>query len=382
MRVATLKWVYDRKKTASRQNRAAVELLITYDRKKKYMSTGVKVLPQNWKDAKIVNLPDAEELNDSLDILLRDVRKVLNDMYKSGCVCLDEIPSMLKRMKNEGMTFLQFCEERMLVRQHGITEDSKERYERFMRFFREWGKIKWFSDISDSKIVELDKVLDAKGLKPYSKWNNYHRFLNSFIIDAIDEGRIRRNPYRYVKIDKEKSKGGLGKYLTKEEFDAIKSLSNLTESMERVRDLFVFQTYTCTAYTDLASFNPDLIEEDKKGRKIYVANRGKTDVEFTLLVLPDALRILEKYDGKLPIISNVKYNEYLKVLAQAAGIDKPISSHWARHTGATLLLNAGVEMEIVAKILGHSSTKITRAVYAKLLDSTVADAMESISSKF
>jgi site-specific recombinase XerD len=105
-------------------------------------------------------------------------------------------------------------------------------------------------------------------------------------------------------------------------------------------------------------------------------------VEFTLLVLPDALRILEKYDGKLPIISNVKYNEYLKVLAQAAGIDKPISSHWARHTGATLLLNAGVEMEIVAKILGHSSTKITRAVYAKLLDSTVADAMESISSKF
>jgi site-specific recombinase XerD len=382
MKVASVKLVYDRKKTASKQNRAAVELLITFERKKKYMNTGVKVLPQNWKDAKIVNLPDAEELNDSLDILLRDVRKVLNDMYKSGCVCLDEIPSMLKRMKNEGMTFLQFCEERMLVRQHGITEDSKERYERFMRFFRDWGKIKWFSDISDSKIVELDKVLDAKGLKPYSKWNNYHRFLNSFIIDAIDEGRIRRNPYRYVKIDKEKSKGGIGKYLTKEEFDAIKSLSNLTESMERVRDLFVFQTYTCTAYTDLASFNPDLIEEDKKGRKIYVANRGKTDVEFTLLVLPDALRILEKYDGKLPIISNVKYNEYLKVLAQAAGIDKPISSHWARHTGATLLLNAGVEMEIVAKILGHSSTKITRAVYAKLLDSTVADAMESISSKF
>ena len=55
--------------------------------------------------------------------------------------------------------------------------------------------------------------------------------------------------------------------------------------------------------------------------------------------------------------------------------DKPLSSHWARHTGATMLLNSGVDMEIVSKVLGHSSTKITREVYAKLLDETVADAM-------
>ena len=75
------------------------------------------------------------------------------------------------------------------------------------------------------------------------------------------------------------------------------------------------------------------------------------------------------------MMSNVKYNECLKVLAAIAGIDKPLSSHWARHTGATMLLNSGVDMEIVSKVLGHSSTKITREVYAKLLDETVADAM-------
>ena len=74
-------------------------------------------------------------------------------------------------------------------------------------------------------------------------------------------------------------------------------------------------------------------------------------------------------------MSNQKYNDRLKILAMLAGIKKPVSSHWARHTGATLLLNSGVSIEIVAKILGHSSTKITREVYAKLLDETVADAM-------
>lgn len=60
---------------------------------------------------------------------------------------------------------------------------------------------------------------------------------------------------------------------------------------------------------------------------------------------------------------------------------KPLSSHWARHTCATMLLNSGVGMEIVSKVLGHSSTKITREVYAKLLDETVVDAMARISIK-
>ncbi len=109
---------------------------------------------------------------------------------------------------------------------------------------------------------------------------------------------------------------------------------------------------------------------------MYTARRGKTGVTFTFLLLPPALEVLRKYDGRLPILSNVKYNQYLKVVAQMAGVDKPLTTHWARHTGATLLLNAGVDMETVAKILGHTSTKITRSTYAKLLDDTVAREME------
>ena len=41
----------------------------------------------------------------------------------------------------------------------------------------------------------------------------------------------------------------------------------------------------------------------------------------------------------------------------------------------------GVDMEVVAKVLGHSSTKITRQVYAKLLDETVVDAMAAIDER-
>ena len=72
------------------------------------------------------------------------------------------------------------------------------------------------------------------------------------------------------------------------------------------------------------------------------------------------------------------YNQYLKVIAQAASIDKPVSTHYARHTGATLLLNEGIDMRIISKICGHSSTKITEQVYAKLLDETVVDAIKKL----
>ena len=116
--------------------------------------------------------------------------------------------------------------------------------------------------------------------------------------------------------------------------------------------------------------------------KVYVGKRPKTKQTFTIPLLSPAMAVLEKYQNNLPVISNVKYNEYLKVIAQAAGIDKPVSSHWARHTGATLLLNeGGMDLKTVAKICGHSSFKITEQVYANMLDDTVVDKMAAYEKK-
>ena len=38
-------------------------------------------------------------------------------------------------------------------------------------------------------------------------------------------------------------------------------------------------------------------------------------------------------------------------------------------------------MQIVAKICGHSSTRVTEQVYAKLLDETVVDAVKKLKDK-
>lgn len=371
--------VYNRRHTATAKKEAAVELRVSYKKGQKFMATGIKLLPKHWHHGTVVNRVDALEINKTLGQLVVDVRKVILQMMEEGNIDIFNIPERLERLHVADIGFLDFCEKRAEVRRFGKSSDSKSRYARFMRKFREWGGIQDWSDITEEKIIEFEHHLTGKGMKAYSRWNNYHRFLNSFILDAVAEGILRRNPYKWVNINKEKSSSSLGKHLTPEEFQKLKKVELPTESLCKVRDVFVFQTYTCLAYVDLAAFDAKKIQV-VKGMKVYVGKRGKTKETFTIPLVKPALEILEKYKDKLPIISNVKYNEYLKIVAQAIGIDKPLSSHWARHTGASLLLNSGIDMRIVSKICGHSSAKITEQVYAKLFDETVVDAIAGMES--
>ena len=375
MKPIYVKLVFDRKKKATARKVGAVEIRFSQERRTLYFATGIRVLPRHWHDGQVVNRIDALDIQRTLDIMVRHARQIINDLMEEGECTLGLVVSKMRESECQQYDFIDFCEQRAKVRSYGRSADSRERYQRFLRYLKAFGRISSFSDVTDENIMAMDAQLSDTGMKPYSKWQNYHRFLNSFIIDAIDAGHLTRNPYRWLHIEKEMSKGGIGKYLSMEEFDRIRKMQLPTDSLRRVRDLFVFQTYTCLSYTDLRSFDPKKIFL-VNGRPCYTSCRGKTGQEFTFLVLPPAMEILRRYRNRLPVISNVKYNQYLKVVALMGGINKPLSSHWARHTGATMLLNEGkLDMEVVAKVLGHSSTKITRQVYAKLLDETVIEAM-------
>ena len=367
--------IYNRYKKASPTQKAVVEIRITYNRQQKYMSTGVWLYPHQWKNGKIVNCEDIVYISKVLDNIVTRVRNVIIDMMQEGNIDIFSIPRILETTGMEETGFIDFCRQRAAIRKYGKEKDTQERYDRFLRLFSQWGKITRFSDVKDDTIIAYDKYLSSTGMRPYSKWNNYHRFLNSFIQDAIDEGLLQRNPYKWLNIDKQKKTNGIDKCLTLKEFQQLKNAIMPTDSLERIRDLFVFQTYTCLRYSDLEKFDIENITMIE-GIPTYKFLQRKTKKPTVIPLLQPALDILDKYKGHLPIISNVKYNEYLKVVAQAAHLDYKLSTHWARHTGATILLNEGVDMKIVSRICGHSSTRITEQIYAKLLDETVIDAIK------
>lgn len=115
--------------------------------------------------------------------------------------------------------------------------------------------------------------------------------------------------------------------------------------------------------------------------------RGKTKVPSRVPLLDLGKEILDRYkddpDCKrtnkvLPVLSNQKYNSYLKELADVCGITKNLTSHTARHTFATTVtLSNGVPIESVSKMLGHKKIQTTQH-YARVLDNKVGDDMRNV----
>ena len=110
--------------------------------------------------------------------------------------------------------------------------------------------------------------------------------------------------------------------------------------------------------------------------------RQKTNSIVSIPLLPKAKIILNKYYGILPVVSNQRFNGYLKEIADLSGLHKNLTHHIARKTFATtVLLYNDVPMEIVSKLLGHSRMGITQAYYGKIMEQKVSEAIRNLSLK-
>lgn len=122
--------------------------------------------------------------------------------------------------------------------------------------------------------------------------------------------------------------------------------------------------------------------DSQKWVKMY---RKKTGRVINIPLLPKPLEILNKYSSNnsiLPVISNQKFNSYLKEIAEIIGFEKRLTHHIARKTFAsTVLLFNNVPMEIVSELLGHSNMKITQEHYGKIVQRKVSEEMKKLSSK-
>jgi integrase len=107
------------------------------------------------------------------------------------------------------------------------------------------------------------------------------------------------------------------------------------------------------------------------------SDRFKTDVKSRIPLLDVPLTILKRYENDpecinsnkvLPVLSNQKYNSYLKEIADICGITKKLTTHTARHTfGTTVTLTNGVPLESVKKMMGHKKLS-TAQKYARVLE--------------
>lgn len=194
---------------------------------------------------------------------------------------------------------------------------------------------------------------------------------------AVEEGYIQAMPFKL----KLKADPLLYEPLTVEEIRIIRQKEFKVARLAEVRDCFVFACYCGLAFSDLKNLSKKDILVDESGKEWIIKPRQKTKIISHIPLLPIAKEIWEKYNYQLPIPSNQKYNGYLHEIGAVCGINKNLHSHLARHTFATILLNSGVDLVSVSKILGHSNSRITEKTYAKMMPETIMKRVTEIADQ-
>lgn len=364
----TTRFVFDRKHTATEQKKALIQIEVLLKGRKKYISTGVKVFKNQFnKKTLVCNTFEMNALNNRLKAAKGRIDDFITGLMETGeTFTFEKLEKFLAVEDVKEASFIDYVAKRIDERTD-IRESSKKTQRKVIGSLVEFGKICDFADLTRVNILEYDEFLHGRGIAQPTV-HSYHKTLKTYINDAIRHELMTSNPYLGLQFKRGESRQGM--YLTEEEFAAFRDVELGNESLVKVRDLFVVQCLTGLAYSDLMSFDFNRVSK-VGGSYVIEDRRHKTGIEYCAVLLPEALAIVRKYHGRLPRFSNQQYNMRLKVVAEAAGIDKPVASHWGRRTCGMLLLNHGVSIETVAKVLGHSSIRTTEQAYAKLLNTSV-----------
>ena len=381
----TTRLVFDRKHVATKEKKGLVQLEVLYLRRRKWISTGIKVYADQWSDRNyVVRAMDSIALNDRLVNFKSKVDDWINELISEDRLftwdALEEMLSFVSINTKQKETFLQYVERRIDER----NESTKKNHRKLIASLEKFGRIILFSDLTRANIADYYNYLQGIVItKPDGSTHtmmqqtvySYMKFLKVYINDAIKHDIMRDSPMLGLKIKRGESEQG--KWLSVKELQRIEVYKPTSMSMQQVKDLFLVQCYSGLAYADLMNLSTSKIE-DVDGVMTLSGERVKTHEPYFTAVLPALKAILEKYNYKLPKLTQQPYNLRLKILADAVGIDKPLASHWGRRTCGMLMLNKGYPIEIVAKVLGHSDIRTTQKAYAHILNKTVVEAFKKI----
>lgn len=363
-----------RQSKVTKAGKAPVEMSIIINGKRTYLTLPMKEDPKQFQ--KLVASKKMNPMKEYLEqiyqkVVVAQTELVKNDIPVTAISLKDYIQNGCTNSYTIDDLFTEYL--KILKKRVGVnlTAAVYRKYEIVRDLF--YGSIsntKQVNEITNGVIANFYAELNRK----YESTTSAAMMvkLKTIITYALDNGKLKINPFNSIKISKRTKEV---EYLTLDEIQAIKSKS-FNGRLEKVRDLFLFQCFTGLAYADMAQLTKNDFQFN--GEQIFIKKcRVKTGISYLTVLIDEAVEIIRRYNFELPVLSNQKYNSYLKEIADLCGITKPMHTHIGRHTFATYMLNKGVSIEVVAKMLGHSNIKQTQH-YSKLVDKTVFTAVQNI----
>ncbi|MDT0553415.1 site-specific integrase [Urechidicola vernalis] len=390
--------LYTDKSKLSKKGECPIKCRLTYLKIRKQFSTGLFVNPKYWNSKKQKVLEDSEQsdyLNTQLSLIMNKINQafLLLQIQESN-FSVEDIYSTYKGEKlAKEYNVVEYFEMFLKRLKRLINIEIKAVTYKKYNYVKENVKsfIKWKYKRSDYPLKKLkQQFLDdfdyylkvERGQKQVTINKEIQRFRKPIKV-AVSEGYLERDPFMLHKNKKVIKKIV---FLTTEELQKFESHVFEQSTLRLVQDLFIFSCYTGLAYNELKQLSKKHIVKGFDGMNWIEMTREKTQGNISVPILSKASDLIVKYrndevDQIFPVMSNQQYNSYLKVVGSILGFDKVLTTHIARKTFAsTVLLYNDVPIEIVSKLLGHSSISITEESYGKVIKKRVSDEVKRLGS--
>jgi integrase/recombinase XerD len=411
--MATVKPILRRSK-ADKDGRCPIWLRISDRYGDQYVSLGrltdvkklLKVAPSYWNERQgrvRKGHPHSEQINELIvKHVARAEAEILQRAQEDEYATANQIKEAL--VPEERGNFLAFAEE------HLKALETQDRIGRYRRLKATIGKLREFTkrpapqplhfdELTPKLIADFEAFYISQGNKQSTVATNL-RDLKTLVNKAIRERKTDagKNPFAHYRI-----KQGQAPERTKLSYAEILAIENLLlepkSGIWHARNVFLFAFYCAgVRFSDVALMTQGRIIAGLDGEPDRLTYRmGKNGKVQSVKITPPARRILSTYlEGPrsedsfvFPLLEgydlssatklhnarasqNTLVNKNLKEIARLAGIEKPLSTHIARHSFADLARTRGWSIYDISKALQHSSIEMTER-YLKAFDSEALD---------
>lgn len=388
---------YIRRAKINANNQCPLTCRITNELERKEFSTGIFMNPDYWNATKQKAHPPNKgnsQVNTQISLIKHEINQAflylqvqekefsVDDIYsqfKGEKVKLDKsIKEMFhlhitKQEKLIGISTTKVSVAKFYQTQAHVLSFIKKKYNRSDYLLK---------DMTMAFITEFEFYLKTeKRFMQNTIYKTLQRF-RQIVKLSVALDYLPKDPFLLYKGKKPKKEIV---FLSKDELRKLEQHQFASERLQQVADMFIFCCYTGLAYTEMATLKESNIQTGFDDNKWLYIKRQKTKKSYEVPLLTKASDILNKYRTEkqlLPVVSNQRFNSYLKEIAEIVGIDKILTHHIARKTFAsTILLFNNVSMEIVSELLGHSEIGITQQHYAKIVKEKISEEMGKLNSK-
>ena len=387
---------YINKQKTKTDGKTAIFCRVTIDGRSTVMTTGEECLPAEWNSRQ--GITGEKKINQRLAAFRELVEKTYAEMLtKDGVVSAELLKNRLQGVAAAPTTLLTMSRAELQSVKACVgrsrSEGTYRNHTYSDKMLREWiesrGQKDMLIDAVAEEMFEEFRFYLKKQRFAAKTVNRHLCWLSRLMYRAVSRRIIRYNPFEDATYEKEERKI---RFLQKSDVAKLMALKVNDKEAEQARQMFIFSCFTGLAIADMERLKFSHIQTAADGRRYIRKERQKTKVEFVVPLHPIVEEILsrcreeqtvkEKGDGLVfpRDCSRSAMNNKLSTVGLACGIRQRLSFHMARHTFGTLSLSAGIPIESIAKMMGHTSITSTQ-IYAQVTDKKISEDMDRLIRK-